>query len=676
MKKTFLLKTMLLLCALVAGSASGWAEDPEVTLDFTSQNNWDIPTSGTNTTENSYTDGNYTIKLCAVTNYKLNNGYLILGKKDSYLELPAFDFDVEKIEVLGHSGASGYVKQNIYVGSTAVSTETTGANGVTNTYTIADDYQSAGNVYKLVITSAHNTQIDYIKIYKKASGGGSTVAAPSFDPAGDTYTSAQNVTISCATEGATIYYTTDGNDPTESSIKYSSAISITTSGTVLKAKAFKGEDASSVATATYYIKPNAPTITGGANVTITGDDGLTFYYTTNGDNPTNSSTEYTEAFTTEDCTIKAIAYDTYGNSSAVTSLKYKYMPLAPKNINSGYFVKVTDASDLENGDAILIVNETGNVAMSTTQNNNNRGQADVTISNETILPSANVQKLVLVKKTEKVSDVDTDVFYFYTGSGYLYAASSGSNYLKTEDAPDDNNNARATIEISEGNATITFKGTNNKRNLLRYNSNNSIFSCYGSGQDDIQIYKEVSHSEILTPSKQYTTLTSAFNLDFTSVSSDLKAYIATEISGGSVQMTQVNKVPAGTGLVLKATTPGSPVDVPVFDGTDADDVSANKMLGSATETTPVAENAGYILSNGVFQPSAGGELPAGKAYLNIAVPAGSPVLTLSFGGETTGISQIENGKLRIENVYNLNGQRVAQPSKGLYIMNGRKVVIK
>ena len=179
----------------------------------------------------------------------------------------------------------------------------------------------------------------------------------------------------------------------------------------------------------------------------------------------------------------------------------------------------------------------------------------------------------------------------------------------------------------------------------------------------------------ITPAKTYTTLTSAYALDFTSVSSDLEAYIATAVAGGSVQMTQVNKVPAGTGLVLKATTPGSAVNVPVFDGTSHDDVSANKMVGSATETTTVAANAGYILYDGKFQPSSGeGDLPAGKAYLNIAVSA--PVLNLNFGDDTTGIKAIDNSQLTIDNVYDLQGRRVTQPTKGLYIVNGKKVIVR
>ena len=180
----------------------------------------------------------------------------------------------------------------------------------------------------------------------------------------------------------------------------------------------------------------------------------------------------------------------------------------------------------------------------------------------------------------------------------------------------------------------------------------------------------------ITPAKEYTTLTSAENLDFTNVTG-LEAYIATEVSGGSVLMTQVNKVPANTGLVLKATTPGSAVYVPVFDGTGADNVSANKMAGSATETTAIAANGGYILKDGVFQPALAGTLPAGKAYLNIAVPAGAPILNLGFD-DATGIESIAKSQELTANgqYYNLAGQRVAQPTKGLYIVNGKKYIVK
>lgn len=170
---------MLLLVALLVGSTSVWAAEPDVTLDFTKTTNWNIPTSGKSNKDLApFTDGTYTIKLYSTTNYKMNDGYLILGKQNSYLELPAFNFNVEKIEVVGRSGASGSVVQNIYVGETAVSNATTGATG-TNTYNINSSYQAAGNIYTLKITSDHNTQITYIKIYAASAKSNPTITPTS-----------------------------------------------------------------------------------------------------------------------------------------------------------------------------------------------------------------------------------------------------------------------------------------------------------------------------------------------------------------------------------------------------------------------------------------------------------------------------------------------------------------
>ena len=104
-----------------------------------------------------------------------------------------------------------------------------------------------------------------VKFYKYV-GGGSTpisVATPSFSPGGGSYSSAQSVTISCSTDGATIYYTTDSSTPTSSSTVYSSAINIATTST-LKAIAIKDGLSSEVASATYTITGG-----GGSSTTIT-----------------------------------------------------------------------------------------------------------------------------------------------------------------------------------------------------------------------------------------------------------------------------------------------------------------------------------------------------------------------------------------------------------------------
>lgn len=230
-----------------------------MTLDFTSTD-WGFPSSYV-TTEASYTNNGYTITFGkgskghkamtsgSGTNKKQTG--IIFGAKDATLSLPAFDFDVEQIVVVGNENASANVGQNIYVGDTEVSTVTTGAKG-TNTYKIASDYQAAGNIYTLKVTTSHNTQITKIEIYKKGDVP-VTVSAPTFSPEGYEFSTPFTLTLATETEGASIYYTTDGTEPTTSSTLYEDGISISATTTV-KAIAAIGDAVSEVSTATYTYK--------------------------------------------------------------------------------------------------------------------------------------------------------------------------------------------------------------------------------------------------------------------------------------------------------------------------------------------------------------------------------------------------------------------------------------
>ncbi len=124
-----------------------------------------------------------------------------------------------------------------------------------------------------------------------------TASAPSFSPVQGTYASNQNVTLSSASQGVTIRFTTDGTTPTGSSTAYTGAISVTGT-TTLKAAAFRtGWTTSSVATSVYTMKVGTPTInpTGGSysgsqNVTVTAaTTGAALRYTLDGSEPTESS---------------------------------------------------------------------------------------------------------------------------------------------------------------------------------------------------------------------------------------------------------------------------------------------------------------------------------------------------------------------------------------------------
>lgn len=163
--KKLLRLTFLALVAMVCNVANA----QEVTLDFTDNTVWNFPAGSANkgTAEASFTNGTYTVKV-AGDGYYFNSSYLLFGKAGAYIKLPAFSFDVERIDVVGNTNASSSVIQNIFVDETAVSTQTKGATG-TNLYEIASDYQAAGNVYTLKVTSAHNSQVKQILIWKKGT---------------------------------------------------------------------------------------------------------------------------------------------------------------------------------------------------------------------------------------------------------------------------------------------------------------------------------------------------------------------------------------------------------------------------------------------------------------------------------------------------------------------------
>ena len=146
---------------------------------------------------------------------------------------------------------------------------------------------------------------------------------------------------------------------------------------------------------------------------------------------------------------------------------------------------VTDISSLAAGDKVVIVAKDYDFALGTNQNSNNREAVAVTKTDGNVTLTDTVQVLTLEAGTIE------GTFALNTGSGYLYAASSSKNYLRTEAALSDNSSW--TVEISaDGVATLKAQGTNT-RNWLRYNPNKGkptpLFSCYSSGQEDICIYK-------------------------------------------------------------------------------------------------------------------------------------------------------------------------------------------
>ena len=176
------------------------------------------------------------------------------------------------------------------------------------------------------------------------SGGSGTInnpplspaAAPTFSPAAGTYTSVQSVTISDATAGASIYYTTNGGAPSASSTLYSKAIPVSSSQTIQAIAVATGYSSSAVASAAYTINlpaastptfaPAPGTYTSAQSVAISDSTtGASIYYTTDGSTPTTSSTLYSSPISVSSTTtINAIAVASGYANSAMASGMYSF----------------------------------------------------------------------------------------------------------------------------------------------------------------------------------------------------------------------------------------------------------------------------------------------------------------------------------------------------------------
>ncbi len=185
---------------------------------------------------------------------------------------------------------------------------------------------------------------------------------------------------------------------------------------------------------------------------------------------------------------------------------------------------------------------------------------------------------------------------------------------------------------------------------------------------------------VTVTSANYATYVSDFDLDFTG--KGIKAYIAKADGTTGVSFTQVEKVPANTGVLLYKDG-GTTEEIPVLSGA-AEDVTGN-VFKPGTGAAVASEDGNlhnYILNNvgGVvgFYKAAGKTVATNRAYIQI--DGSTPVkgfIALPGSDEETGIETMRNGENeKMSAIFDLSGRRVAKPTRGLYIVNGKKVIVK
>ncbi len=214
--------------------------------------------------------------------------------------------------------------------------------------------------------------------------------------------------------------------------------------------------------------------------------------------------------------------------------------------------------------------------------------------------------------------------------------------------------------LSKGDHTITMNITYSLTPIFDY----LLITKTG----DVELPENV---EVTVTAAGWATLYTDYALDFEGTG--LAAYTAT-LSESTVKLTEVTSVPAGTGVVLQGEA--KTYEIPVIESSDT---KKGDLKGFAT-AAKTADGKQYVLAmNGdneaqFTKVTSGTKIAAGKAYLE-ATAAGARILNVVFAGEATGIKAIEAAQAD-GNVYNMAGQRVAAPQKGLFIMNGKKVIIK
>ena len=168
-------------------------------------------------------------------------------------------------------------------------------------------------------------------------------------------------------------------------------------------------------------------------------------------------------------------------------------------------------------------------------------------------------------------------------------------------------------------------------------------------------------------------------LDFTN--SGLTAFIVTSCSNSSMRLEPVTKVPANTGLILKGVAGSENIySLETTEDEELDDVSENMLTSNAAGTYTVETNNVYVLSNldngqaGFYRAEEGIHVGKYKSFLVLSTTFQSNALAFYEG--TTGIDATKKDQMTIRDVYDLQGRRVSCPDKGIYVINGRKVIVK
>ena len=521
----------------------------------------------------------------------------------------------------------------------------------------------------------------------------------SIDPATYTAVKAPVTVTLTATEGAAVYYTTNGDEPTTSSTKYNAPFEVTKSGTTVKAIAV-AEGAEDVkAEATYTIKPEQPVFSEESkafkdafDVTLTlpksADATSEIHYaigaTATAESPIYSGPVNISAENAGDkVVLHAVVVDQYGNVGMEKYCTYTKTTAIVFDFtaNPNVWGITPDGNNSKPGDNVIAGKElkVDGVVMTATN-----GSSNVTCLYKNTKNSVNLR--------------------VYTGGSITFTAPEGYNLsnitfdfdndgtfstdVKTWKTPKWTGNAHTVTftcktSIQVNTATIklvaatpvTPEVTSGTINFIAHDAEGYRYATFSSDKDVVFTEDVVVSGVSITNGKLSVD-------DFTSSSYDV-----TDTEKGNVKGYYV---PAKTGVLVNCIAETATYYFPKTEQTVT--LPANQLKPAPADGRAFTAETGYkyyklAYDNYTAQTGLGFywgaenagafKVKPGTAYLAVPTSEANNAKGFAFDGDTTGVENVNVAVNQNKTIYNLNGQRVSNMSQaGLYIVNGKKVVIR
>ena len=228
-------------------------------------------------------------------------------------------------------------------------------------------------------------------------------------------------------------------------------------------------------------------------------------------------------------------------------------------------------------------------------------------------------------------------------------------------------NYEVIIYGATASTTITFSAKNS--------SNNRFFL------DEVLVTKDLSSTNVTLSATGYASFCCEYPLDFTTTTG-YKAYYVSDVSGSTVTFSQITgKIKGGEPVILYG-TPNAECTL-TYCASD-NTLAGNLLVGTLAPTAITTVSGDYTnfgLSGGSFVKINDGTLPANKAYLPVLtanIPNNAREFTIIFDDmQTTGVNDVRSKMADVRgDFFDLQGRKVTNPTKGLYIVNGKKVIVK